>query len=91
MYEDQLEQGPYMLLVANIKEDKRRVMTVEEEAFFGIDKLNVPRSSVPAITHGDYSARIQTAHADTNPRYHARFNIKVQRENRLPTHCQHIF
>ena len=63
--------SPYMLLVADIQSDKRRTMTEEEEALFGIDKLNVPRSSVPAITHVDYSARIQTVHADTNPRYHA--------------------
>jgi len=63
--------SPYMLLVADVKEDKRRTMTEEEKTFFGIDKLNVPRSSVPAITHVDYSARIQTVHADTNPRYHA--------------------
>ena len=63
--------SPYMLLVANVKKDKRRGMTVEQEALFGIDKLNVPRSLVPAITHVDYSARIQTVHADTNPRYHA--------------------
>ena len=63
--------SPYMLLVADVKEDKRRTMTEEEKTFFGIDKLNVPRSSVPAITHVDYSARIQTVHAATNPRYHA--------------------
>jgi len=63
--------SPYMLLVADVQNDKRRAMTKEEEALFGIDKLNVPRSSVPAITHVDYSARIQTVHADTNPRYHA--------------------
>ena len=63
--------SPYMLLVADVKEDKRLKMTSKEEALFGIDKLNVPRSSVPAITHVDYSARIQTVHADTNPRYHA--------------------
>ena len=63
--------SPYMLLVANVQNDKRRAMTKEEEALFGINKLNVPRSSVPAITHVDYSARIQTVHADTNPRYHA--------------------
>ena len=62
--------SPYMLLVASVKEDKRRMMTEEEEALFGIDKLNVPRSLVPAITHVDYSARIQTVHSDTNPRYH---------------------
>ncbi len=46
-------------------------MTAEQDALFGIDKLNVPRSSIPAVTHVDYSARIQTVHADTNPRYHA--------------------
>ena len=63
--------SPYMLLVADVQSDKRRAMTVEEEALFGIDKLNVPRSSVPAITHVDYSARIQTVHADTNRKYHA--------------------
>ena len=63
--------SPYMLLVADVKEAKRRSMTEEEEALFGINKLNVPRSTVPAITHVDYSARIQTVHADTNPRYHA--------------------
>jgi carbamoyltransferase len=63
--------SPYMLLVAYVQKGKRRAMTVEEEALFGIDKLNVPRSSVPAITHVDYSARIQTVHSDTNPRYHA--------------------
>src|SRR6056297_1722498 len=63
--------SPYMLLVADVQADKRRQMTDEENALFGIDKLNVPRSSVPAITHIDYSARIQTVHQDTNPRYHA--------------------
>ena len=68
---DHKTDSPYMLLVAPVKEDKRRAMTAEEKAMFGIDKLNVPRSSVPAITHVDYSARIQTVHASTNPRYHA--------------------
>ena len=63
--------SPYMLLVADVQNDKRRDMTKEEEALFGIEKLNVPRSTVPAITHVDYSARIQTVHADTNPKYHA--------------------
>ena len=63
--------SPYMLLVADVQSDKRRAMTEEEEMLFGIDKLNIPRSSVPAITHVDYSARIQTVHADTNPKYHA--------------------
>lgn len=63
--------SPYMLLVADVDEDKRRTMTEEEEKLFGIDKLNVVRSQVPAITHVDYSARVQTVHAETNPRYHA--------------------
>tara|TARA_B100000787_G_C16195807_1_gene300740 strand:- start:1115 stop:2953 length:1839 start_codon:yes stop_codon:yes gene_type:complete len=63
--------SPYMLLVANVRKDKRLKMTEAEEALFGIEKLNVPRSSIPAITHVDYSARIQTVHAETNPRYHA--------------------
>ena len=63
--------SPYMLFVSSVKSDKRLPMTSEEEALFGIDKLNVPRSSVPAITHVDYSARIQTVHSDTNPRFYA--------------------
>jgi carbamoyltransferase len=63
--------SPYMLLVADVKKERRREMTEAENALFGIDKLNVPRSEIPAVTHVDYSARIQTVHADTNPRYHA--------------------
>jgi carbamoyltransferase len=63
--------SPYMLLVDNVKEDKRIEMTAEEESLFGIDKLNVKRSSIPAVTHVDYSARIQTVHKYTNPKYHA--------------------
>lgn len=63
--------SPYMLLVDLVKEEKRRAMTAEEDALFGIEKLNVKRSDIPAVTHIDYSARIQTVHADTNPRYHA--------------------
>ena len=63
--------SPYMLLVADVVGHRRRPMTAAEQALFGIDKLNVPRSDIPAVTHVDYSARIQTVHADTNPRYHA--------------------
>jgi len=63
--------SPYMLMVAPVVEKRRRAMTDEENALFGIDKLNVPRSDIPAVTHVDYSARIQTVHAETNPRYHA--------------------
>ncbi len=63
--------SPYMLLVADVQARHRRAMTAEEQALFGIDKLNVPRSSIPAVTHVDYSARVQTVHRDTNPRFHA--------------------
>ena len=63
--------SPYMLLVADVVKGRRKEMTSEQRALFGIDKLNVPRSEIPAVTHIDYSARIQTVHADTNPRYHA--------------------
>ncbi len=63
--------SPYMLLVANVKKNKCRAMTTEEKKLFGIDKLNVSRSSVPAITHVDYSARIQTVHKDTNALFHS--------------------
>ncbi|HZF27341.1 MAG TPA: carbamoyltransferase [Steroidobacteraceae bacterium] len=63
--------SPYMLLVADVVRSRRREMTQEEKQLFGIDKLNVPRSEIPAVTHVDYSARVQTVHEDTNPRYHA--------------------
>jgi carbamoyltransferase len=63
--------SPYMLLVAQVADRHRRLMTAEEQALFGIAKLNVSRSDLPAITHVDYSARLQTVHADTNPLYHA--------------------
>jgi len=63
--------SPYMLLVDYVKKDKRIEMTKEEESLFGIDKLNIKRSSIPAVTHVDYSARIQTVHKETNPKYHA--------------------
>jgi carbamoyltransferase len=63
--------SPYMLLVDDVKKDKRIKMTREEGFLFGIDKLNIKRSSIPAVTHVDYSARIQTVHKETNPKYHA--------------------
>jgi carbamoyltransferase len=62
--------SPYMLMVAPIAEDKRIAMTYEQEQLFGIAKLNVPRSQLPAVTHVDYSARIQTVHPETNPRFY---------------------
>lgn len=63
--------SPYMLLVADVANDKKRAMTEDESRLFGIEKLNVPRSEIPAVTHVDYSARVQTVHADTNAKYHA--------------------
>ena len=65
------EDSPYMLLVADVLDKHRIAMTPEQQKLFGIDKLTVPRSSIPAVTHVDYSARIQTVHRETNPRYHA--------------------
>lgn len=64
-------ESPYMLIVAPVREDLRIPMSEEQQGLFGIDKLNVKRSQLPAITHVDYSARVQTVHAETNPRYHA--------------------
>ena len=71
--------SPYMLLVADVARDRRRAMSAEEEALFGIEKLNVPRSSIPAVTHVDYSARVQTVHYETNPRYHRLIECFKQR------------
>jgi len=65
------EESPYMLLVAAVHPKRQRMMNDNERELFGIEKLNVPRSEIPAVTHVDYSARVQTVHADTNPRYHA--------------------
>ena len=62
--------SPYMLIVSEVKKEKQIKMSKEDEKLFGIDKLNIKRSSIPAITHVDYSARIQTVHKETNPKYH---------------------
>ena len=64
------QDSPYMLLVAPVKSDKCLAMTQEQSQLFGIEKLNIARSSIPAVTHVDYSARVQTVHADTNPRFY---------------------
>ena len=82
------DDSPYMLLVADVIDQRRRLMNQDEQALFGIDKLNVPRSEIPAVTHVDYSARIQTVHADTNPRFH-RLLSAFQRAHRLPGSGQH--
>jgi carbamoyltransferase len=63
--------SPYMLLTADVQERRRIALTEEQRKLCGIDKLNVPRSEIPAVTHVDYSARVQTVHEQTNPRYHA--------------------
>jgi len=62
--------SPYMLLVAPVVESRRTALTKEQESLWGIDLLNVPKSDIPAATHVDYSARVQTVHEDTNPRYY---------------------
>jgi carbamoyltransferase len=67
--------SPYMLFVDDVKQEKRRQMSKEEEALFGIEKLNIKRSEIPAVTHVDYSARIQTVHPETNPKYHALLSL----------------
>ncbi len=69
-YFELAHESPYMLLVADVKKDLRIEMTEEQQQLFGIEKLNVPRSQLPAITHVDYSARVQTVHPETNPRYY---------------------
>jgi carbamoyltransferase len=63
--------SPYMLLVADVAQRRCRKMSNSEQSLFGIDKLNIPRSEIPAVTHIDYSARVQTVHKETNPRYWA--------------------
>ena len=67
---DLKNESPYMLLVADVKKELQIQMSKEDQTLFGIDKLNIKRSSIPAVTHVDYSARIQTVHKETNPRYH---------------------
>ena len=66
--------SPYMLLVSDVKKEKQISMSAKDDKLFGIDKLNIKRSSIPAITHVDYSARIQTVHKETNPKYYDLIN-----------------
>jgi carbamoyltransferase len=78
-YFDLDTDSPYMLLVADVVEHRRRAMSEAEQKLFGIAKLNIPRSDIPAVTHVDYSARVQTVHRETNPRYHALISAFEQR------------
>jgi carbamoyltransferase len=64
-------ESPYMLLVAEVAKSRQKEMTPEEQKLFGIEKLNILRSEIPAVTHVDYSARVQTVSAEINPKYHA--------------------
>jgi carbamoyltransferase len=70
-YFEQQTASPYMLIVAPVRESLRIPLTEEQQKLFGIERLNLKRSELPAITHVDYSARVQTVHQETNPRYHA--------------------
>jgi carbamoyltransferase len=75
-----IHKSPYMLIVAPVREERRVEMTEKQKELFGIDKLNVPRSDLPAITHVDYSARVQTVHKQTNPKFYdllTKFNEKT--------------
>jgi len=76
------ENSPYMLLVAKVKKDKIIKMSQEEEQLFGIDKLNIKRSEIPAVTHVDYTARIQTVHKETNKKYYDLINSFYKKKNR---------
>ena len=67
-------ESPYMLIVADVIEKRRLAETAESQELFGIEKLSIPRSDLPAITHVDYSARVQTVHQETNPAYHRLIN-----------------
>jgi len=71
--------SPYMLLCADVVSGKRRAMSEDEQQLFGIERLNIVRSDIPAVTHVDYSARIQTVHKETNPRYHALISLFMEK------------
>jgi carbamoyltransferase len=71
--------SPYMLLVCDVAERHRKPVPEQQRKLFGIDRLNVPKSDIPAVTHVDYSARVQTVHRETNPKYHALLSAFKQR------------
>jgi carbamoyltransferase len=80
-YFDHDRESPYMLIVADVKRHRRKAISVEDRDLFGIDKLKLPRSAIPAVTHVDYSARIQTVHHNTNPRFHKLLEVFRNRTN----------
>ena len=75
--------SPYMLMVAPVSESKRITMTTEQQKLFGLEKLHVPRSEIPAVTHVDYSARVQTVHEETNPRFYRQLD-EFERQTGCP-------
>ena len=75
------EDSPYMLIVSSVKENRKTEMTEEQKKLFGIEKLNIKRSEIPAVTHVDYSARIQTVHEETNPKYYKLLNKFKEKTN----------
>jgi carbamoyltransferase len=70
-YFDLCEKSPYMLIVAPVAKKHQKLMNESQSRLFGIEKLNIPRSTLPAVTHVDYSARVQTVHIETNPKFHS--------------------
>ena len=75
------DDSPYMLIVAKVKEEKILKMTKKEEELFGIEKLNIKRSQIPAVTHVDYTARVQTVHKETNKKYYDLINSFYKKKN----------
>ena len=88
-YFELASESPYMLIVAPVRENLRIPLTAEQQKLFGIEKLKLKRSELPAITHVDYSARVQTVHAETNPRYHALLEA-FRRADRLRRAGEHL-
>ena len=82
-------ESPYMLLVADVKKEKQKPMTDAEKKLWGIDKLNVLRSEIPAVTHVDYSARIQTVNKIDNP-FVLRSYQRVLQKDRMPRYREHL-
>ncbi len=74
-------ESPYMLLTAQVKKELIKEMTKEQESLFGLDKLHVARSVIPAVTHIDYSARLQTVNKNTNPLYHRLLEVFNEKYN----------